>query len=323
MNRESLLKNWLPRRRVIKSVEMRATRSAILCHMILATCAGAASGNSARVNLRPQLQDGQVFTYQIRYQSEKRIKTESAVVSPMAPIGGQVDVQRILRVEVRDVRSEGERPAFALRITFEPEIATEDRAQDSKAVDCVLHGDGRVSDVSGLDALSPEEQDAWRDCIAQFGIASVFPGQGIRPGEKWKSEEVVSGGPLAGIVWEKESQYVNNVNCPVASTNVSPQTCAVILTRASLKQKSSAKNATPDDFKLHELRTAGTVRGTNETVSYISLRTGLVVRATEEARQAMDVIVGKTDGSNRVHYNVDAQGHLEMLLVAQAPLKQP
>jgi hypothetical protein len=291
--------------------------------MILATCAGAAGGSSARVNLLPQLHAGQAFTYQIRYQAEKRIKAESAVVSPMAPAGGQMDVQRILRVEVMDVCLEGERRAFALRLTLEPEITSEDGAQQSRFVDFVLHGDGRVSDVTGMDALSPEEQDAWRDCIAQFGIASVFPEQGVRLGEKWKTEEAISRAPLAGLFWEKESQYVNNADCPVASTNVSQQTCAVILTRAVLKQKSSKKTATPDDFKLYELRTAGTARGTNEAVSYISLQTGLLVRATEEARQAMDVMVAKTDGSNRVHYNVDAEGHLEMLLVAEAPLKRP
>jgi hypothetical protein len=291
--------------------------------MLLGTCAATADGNLVRVKLIPQLHAGQVFTYQIRYQSEKRIKTESAVVSPMAPTGGQVDLQRVLRVEVIEARSEGERPAFALRTTFEREIMSEDHGEPTKTVAFVMHRDGRVSDVSGMDALSTEEQDAWRDCIAQFWIASAFPVPGIRLGENWKNEETIPGGPLAEIYWEKVSQYVNNADCPVASANVAPQSCAVILTRASLKQKSSVKKATPEDFKLRELRTAGTARGTNETVSYISLQTGLLVRATEEARQAMDVLVAKIDGSNRVHYHVDAQGHLEMLLVAEAPLQQP
>jgi hypothetical protein len=93
------------------------------------------------------------------------------------------------------------------------------------------------------------------------------------------------------------------------------------LTTATLKQKSSRKNATPEDFKLHELQTTGTARGTNQVIAYISLKTGLIARATEEASQSMDVVVAKTDGSNRVHYSVDAKSNAEVLLVADTPLK--
>jgi hypothetical protein len=97
----------------------------------------------------------------------------------------------------------------------------------------------------------------------------------------------------------------------------------VLLARAKLQQKSSTKDATPEDFKLHELRTMGAAKGTNEIITYISLTTGLVLRATEEAKQQMDVVVAKADGSNRVHYNVDATSHSEVLLVTETPLTQP
>jgi len=43
--------------------------------------------------------------------------------------------------------------------------------------------------------------------------------------------------------------------------------------------------------------------------TYISLKSGLVVRATEETSPIYDVVVAKADGSNRVHYNVDAKSH--------------
>ena len=92
--------------------------------------------------------------------------------------------------------------------------------------------------------------------------------------------------------------------------------CAVILTKAILKQKSSPKNATPEDFMLHQLRTIGTARGTNETIIYISLKTGLVVRATEEAAQLLDATIAKSDGSNQVRYNIDAKSHAEILLLS-------
>ena len=96
--------------------------------------------------------------------------------------------------------------------------------------------------------------------------------------------------------------------------------CAVLLTIATLAQKSSPKDATPEDFKLHQLKTMGTAKGSNELITYISLTTGLVVRATEDATQQMDVVVAKADGSNGVHYNVDAKSNLEVLLLTEAQL---
>ena len=120
-------------------------------------------------------------------------------------------------------------------------------------------------------------------------------------GEAWKSTEVEQApSPIARLQWEKEATYVRDepcapVPCPPREITalqlmLSPETCAVILTRAILKQKSSPKDTTPGDFKLHGLRTTGTANGTNETISYISLQTGLIVRVTEDAKQFMDVV---------------------------------
>ena len=95
--------------------------------------------------------------------------------------------------------------------------------------------------------------------------------------------------------------------------------CAVLFTSAKLVQKSSPKDATPEAFKLHQLKTMGTAKGSNEVITYISLTSGLVVRATENASQQMDVVVAKADGSNGVHYNVEAKSDLEVLLLTEAP----
>ena len=93
------------------------------------------------------------------------------------------------------------------------------------------------------------------------------------------------------------------------------ETFATFLTRATLKQKSSAKDATPEDYRLHELRTSGTAKGTDEIVTYISLKSGLVVRATEETQQSMEVTIAKADGSNGVRYMIEASSRFETLLV--------
>ena len=91
--------------------------------------------------------------------------------------------------------------------------------------------------------------------------------------------------------------------------------CAVILAKATLKQKSSAKHATPEDFKAHELRTAGTAHGSNEIVTYFALGNGLLIRGTEDAQQSIDAEVALANQENRVHYNIDGQSHTEILLM--------
>ena len=155
----------------------------------------------------------------------------------------------------------------------------------------------------------------------------------MKLGEKWKSEQVEqAGAPISGLNWARESMYVRDEPCQVSQLSLMgdvsasgrpPDTCAVLLTTATLKQKSSSKDATPEDFKLHELRTMGTAKGTNEIITYISLKSGLVVRATEDTGQFMDVVVAKADGSNRVHYNIDAKSHSEVLLVTETLLNRP
>src|SRR5213079_3531546 len=65
-------------------------------------CAG-----DRRVSLLPKLQPGQTLIYLIRFQSDKTVKTESKVVTPIAPNAAQVDAHGLLLVEVLDVQPAG------------------------------------------------------------------------------------------------------------------------------------------------------------------------------------------------------------------------
>jgi hypothetical protein len=301
-----------------------------------------ASDNAERVALFPKLSVGQTFRYQIGYRAGTDTTTESSVAAPMAPTGGQTNENLLLQVEVDDLRMDAGKTVVRLRTRIiepaavaadvpkpansapDPNAATKP-AEREKIVDFVLHADGQVTDLEGLDKLSPGEQAAWQEWLARFGGAASVPEKGIKPGEKWKTEEPISNALLTGLSWEKESEYVKDAPC--AATKVTPQgdladepqaqeTCAVILTTAILKQRSSQKDATPEDYKLHDLRTMGVASGKNEIVTYISLQTGFVVRANEDALQSMNVIVATTDGSNRVHYIIEAESHAQVLLLA-------
>ena len=67
----------------------------------------------------------------------------------------------------------------------------------------------------------------------------------------------------------------------------------------------------------------GTAQGKNQIISYFSLKTGLVVRSTEDANQSMNLTVSKTDGSNQVHYGIEAESHARVLLLANTPATHP
>jgi hypothetical protein len=316
---------------------------------LLLTAASANSETASdRVELSPKLQRGQVFLYQISVRTNKKVKAESNVAAPMAPEPPQVFAHGLLRVEIADAQPDGNRTSAQIRtrfVTLESTANTKDppaaaapseelhSEPDSGEVDFGISGDGRIGQVLGFDALRPEQQQAWQEWLERFEVAASFPQRGLAQGDKWKADEPVStASQIAGLVWLRNSQYVHDEPCPnmkmtgsgdVVSADDSSDICAVVLTTAKLDQRSSPKDTTPEDYKLHDLRTVGSAKGRNEIISYISLRTGVVVRATEDADQFMDVIVAKSDGSNRVHYTVNADSHAQVLLIADTPALHP
>ena len=164
--------------------------------------------------------------------------------------------------------------------------------------------------------MPPEQRVLWAFWAARFAFGWTWPHKRLKPGEKWKFEEPeLSDSLIAELVWEREVTYARDDKCPVFAD----ETCAVFLAQSALKQKSSIKDSTPEEYRRHELKTSGTAKGENEVITYISHRTGLVLRANEDVRQSMDVTVMKADGTNGVHYTIDASSHLETLFVPEDP----
>jgi hypothetical protein len=325
---------------------MKRKLQRIVSVFLLAT-ASLAAGDK-RLHLLPKLQPAQIITYLIRFQADKSVKTDSQVVMPMAPNAAQIDAHGLLQIEVLDQKEmsgKAEIHARAQFLTLDSAISLKKPAdkkpvQDKqlvdpsgKSIEFTISPDGSVNGVRGLDSLFPDQQQAWQQWVARFALAWTLPADGVKFGEKWKwdqSEQAAA--PIAGLQWARQSNYVKDEPCQatqlsimgdVAASAGALETCAVLLTSSTLNQKSSSKSATPEGFKLHDLRTMGTAKGASEIITYISLTSGLVVRATEETTQLMDVVVATADGSNRVHYKVDAKSHAEVLLVTQTPLGHP
>lgn len=326
-----------------------ALRIAFLAFGCVLVCLTLSAG-TARISLFPKPQPGQSFTYLLRNRTVKNVKTESRVATPSAPDDSQSDSQWLLHVQILDVHPQGDRAAIHARSQFQsldsaapvknsataqPLSPTTAPSIEAKSVEFTLLPDGRADPLIGLDALFPEQRQAWQEWLRQFAISAVFPRDGVKLGQSWKTTEAEQApSPITRLEWDKAATYVRDEPCgpvpfPDTNSTAAPapapapnssaaEPCAVILTAATLKQKSNPKDTTPGDFKLHALHTSGSARGANETISYISLRTGLLMRVSEDAKQFMNVTIAKTDGSNQVRYNVEATSHTEILLLAPA-----
>jgi hypothetical protein len=277
--------------------------------------------SDARALLLPQLRPGQTLLYEVHGRLNRSVKTESRVSSPRGPQQLQGELSSQVRLSVQKVLAGKQHPTITVQTELLPVAPAMNSSPPppTRKLTFDILGSGQLGHVNGLDDLSPEQRLVWQFWVARFAFGWTLPPARIKPGEKWKFEEPeLNDSVIAGLVWERETTYARDDQCPVFPG----ETCAVFLTQSTLKQKSSAKDSTPEDYRLHELKTLGTAKGNNQVITYISLKTGLVLRANEDVQQSMDVTVMKSDGTNGVHYTVEATSHLETLFVPQ-PLVAP
>jgi hypothetical protein len=290
---------------------------------------------SQRLHLSPHFTAGQIVFYRIEFKSSRHMNTESRVASPQLSPTTILNASGLLQVQVVQASASGlliktyyseREPSPA----SSPSPAAPSSASSAdKVVEVSIASDGSASQPKGLDKLSPSQQLAWKDWLGRFTSSMAFPKAGISAGQKWElTEPEATASPIAGLVWSKKFQYVRDEPCPVSaqlapstSTKSPPsaQSCAVILVRATLRQKSSQNNSSPHDYKLQNLKTRGRATGQNETILYISRTDGVLVRAIEDTRQFMDATIALVDDSNQVHYILDAASRSEIALLPDSP----
>ncbi len=286
----------------------RHARAFLWSAIAIVFCAKGVSAQSAPPKLR--LSAGQTIRYLVSGRYEKSVKTESRVSSILVPRVEKFDFAANLLVRVVTIEPD----SFTAVVEFSPALSNSQAPpqQSNPTVTFTMVSDGRLTRAEGLDALEPAEQLAWEFWIARFGFASTIPPGKAKPGERWKSEEAVAGAPIAELFWERSTTNGPPTACPT-KTN---ETCAVFLTTATLRQKGSLTDTTPPDYREKGLRTIGMAQGANEIYTSVSSATGMVMRASEDAKQTMDISVLKADGSNGLHYAVNATSHLELLFTA-------
>lgn len=291
---------------------------------------------SQRLPGAPRLRTGQILFYRIDFSSSRDLKTESRITTPLIPSAERVSGTALVQVEVLEASVKGfrlktyysERQPDAAAVSPPARQSNAASAAD-KVIEVFIAPDGAASQIKGFDQLSPTQQFAWNDWLGRFTASIAHSKKTRHPGQKWESSDPETApAPIANLVWETKSQYVRDERCPTPaappeakSTEISgpSESCAVLLVRSTLRQKSPAKNPTPEDYKLRNLRTRGTASGSNETILYVALATGLLVRSVEDAQQSMDVFVALADGSNQVHYALNAKSHSDILLLTDSP----
>ncbi|MBZ5540132.1 MAG: hypothetical protein LAN61_06380 [Acidobacteriia bacterium] len=317
-----------------------------LLGMLLAGSAAAAEKKQGRVVLAPRLAKGQMLRYQLAFHSTSKSRTESVIVDPEPAADAELALGIGLRVDVLDVQpaagGSNARPVVRLRVTYERVAVTRGTenaagsprsakngargaaALEGKAFECVLDGSG-AADCSGHEQAAPGAAEELHGWVAQVFGGRGIPQKGIAPGERWGDEQEVGGAiPLAGLRWVRQFTYVGNEPCLLAAGaagkgSAAAETCAVIRARSLLIRKGGGKDATPEAFREKGLRTAGTARGANESLTRISLASGLVESASESGWQSSDVTVSTADGGRKIHTTTELKTDSGLTLVRDAP----
>lgn len=303
------------------------------------TCLLAASAAAAqeRVRLAPRFEPDQSLRYQMEFRTTTEGSTEGPIEDPQGAGLVEVSVSAVVRFDVLAVTPAPAGNAVRLRATYEKlasttrgdladpragEAGRDFAALEGRSLEFTLHPSGGVTEVTGIEDIFPEQQAAVREWLSQLSLGVAHPEQGIVPGQSWSSEAGREMSiPLRGYSWRTTSTYVRNEPCRAAgeAAGGDDETCAVILTRLEVVNRGAPRDPTPDDYRQLGLRTAGSVTGGGESLSFVSLQTGLVVSVTQTGTEEFDITVSSADGTARVRYRGRTRSHTQITLLPGAP----
>ncbi|MCU1342546.1 MAG: hypothetical protein JWN92_1969 [Candidatus Acidoferrum typicum] len=304
----------------------------------------ATASTEPRVSLAPRFSSGQAFRYSMEFETTTSTSRSGLAADPEGPSKLVItwNATILLQVLPAEANAQGNirlrttyesSTAHVTSDTFDPAAAaTEEQYKklQGKVVEFTLDANGKVILVAGLEDIVNGEKaaQAAREWISQLGAGSGAPLGGVTVGQKWTSDQPASL-PVAGLVWRTDSEYMRNEIChppnleaPPAPSSTesganpdSAETCAVILTHLNLLRPKSVRNPTPEDYRKNGMQTAGRWDGAAQSLSYISLRTGLAVSVTQTGSEEMDVTL-TTGKSTSMHYKGTVLSRSQVALVS-------
>jgi hypothetical protein len=322
--------------------------AALLCLFTIAARPRGDADN-ARVRLTPRFSPGQVLRYQIEVRNVSKGRTNGPIRDPEAASQLKQTTNVVIRLDVLsvDLQPEGhDLSKVHLRATYEHSSATNEsdayderadaiveqfRKLEGQSMEFTLDGDGRISDLHGLDNVlqDPSAMANARGWLSNISPGAGFPKKGIAIGEKWHSEEPLAGAPLRGTVWRADSTYLRNEPChaegvpgepdgaksaPLVASNTG-DICAVVLTQFKILQVNPRGDLTPPDYIHNGLRTSGSWTGSGNSLNSISLRTGLVISVTQTSDQFMNFTVSSSSSPSRMDYTGEVKSQSQIALL--------
>jgi hypothetical protein len=296
--------------------------------------------------LAPHYRPGESLLYEISMRSVRQSLVSGALANPQGARQLELSVSLRLRLDVLSTISAGNAPSqpapsevgdsgtgrlpLRLRATYERASATasgdtydptvaqlEDqyRHLQGHSIEFQIGPNGDVQYLRGM-------EDTFNDPRFLAGLSTwlqqLAAGEGAAPasahaGSTWQHSEAVPNAPLAGTVLEMNTSYLRDEPCSPADPSAGE--CAVLLSRFSVAQKSSGKDATPESYRKEGLKTSGHSASHGETLVYISLRTGCTVSVTQSGDEEMDLTILHNDGGPPLRYASRAKTETRILLL--------
>jgi hypothetical protein len=292
-----------------------------------------------RVSLAPRFSPGQSFRYVMVFETTTAASRSGLASDPQGPSKRVITWEAEIKLEVLPASSSApgalrlrttyEKSNAELRSdTFDPEataLELQYKKLEGKVLEFTLDAGGKVTSTSGLEGIASDEKslETARASVAQLAAGPGAPVGGVAVGQKWSSEQAAESLPISGLIWRTASEYMRDESCPRASPAGAPassgqapnavagETCAVIASHLELVRPKRLRDTTPEEYRKNGVRTGGTWDGSGENISYVSLRTGQVVRMTQTDSEQMDVTF-TSSANTSLHYTGTTQSRLQV-----------
>lgn len=282
----------------------------------------------------PSLVPGESLRYRIEYRSNITSRAAGPISTPESAHQLSLSLSAVLRLDVLGVKSAPKQGSETrLRVTYETcdarvqsdaydpgakELAKQYQALQGRSFEFTIDAHGRVGHIAGLDRLAPDPRarSAIRQWLSALTLPMGLPRPGLKPGRKWKREVPAAGAPLAGLAWRTESLYRDREPCPPAPgapAAIQRETCAVISTKLEAVRR--GRHTTPLAYARRGLRTRGRWLARGNSLSYVSLSTGLVTSNTSTENDAMDITITAALSGSKLRYAGKIQSTSQITLI--------
>lgn len=280
---------------------------------------------------------GETLRYLLEYRSTIQSHSAGPIYTPAVAHRLDVSLSARLLVDVLAVETDPKQGRLTrLRVTYEScdasvhsdaydpgaeTLQKQYRDLQGRSLTFTIDEQGRVRGLAGLDKLAPDEnaRNAIRQWLSGIALPLGLWKSGMKPGKKWSREVPFAGAPLAGLAWRTESTYRDDEPCPAppgAAKGTPRQTCAVISTQLQTVGGNRHGDATPPTYRRQGLETSGQWMASGESLSYVSLSSGLVASSTATENDSIDLTIAAVLSGSQLRYVSQAQSSSQIALIA-------